>query len=155
MFCVLCLDYVRRFLRMKQRDWNKDQMFSGSDQMFSDFFLLLFKFFTVDIFFPTKNSKYSGMVPFKTLNFLFLKRDIWELQEPFTVLRTVRSESNSHGSLIFSHRAILEAKRTTKMSGSRFSRSDRTVRSGFQNHVDDWMILIVNNLKKANLPSDS
>ena len=22
LFCVLCLDYVRRFLRVKQRDWN-------------------------------------------------------------------------------------------------------------------------------------
>ena len=46
-------------------------------------FLISFYFYSnsllVDIFFPTKNSKYSGMVPFKTLNFLFLKRDIWEL----------------------------------------------------------------------------
>ena len=33
----------------------------------------------------------------------------------------------------FSHRAFLEAKRTAKMSGSRFFRSDRTVRSEFQN----------------------
>ena len=35
----------------------------------------------------------------------------------------------------FFHEPVLEAKRTTKMSGSRFSQSDRTVRSGFQNHA--------------------
>ena len=50
-----------------------------------------------------------------------------------TVLRTVRADRGSHGFLFFSHREVLEAKRTAKMSGSRFSRSDRTVRSGFQN----------------------
>ena len=33
----------------------------------------------------------------------------------------------------FFHRAVLEAKRTGKMNGSGFFRSDRTVRSGFQN----------------------
>ena len=50
-----------------------------------------------------------------------------------TVLKTVRFDCGSHGSLLFAHRTILEAKRTTKMNGSRFSRLDRTVRSGFQN----------------------
>jgi len=50
-----------------------------------------------------------------------------------TVLRTVRSNRGSHGSLLFSYKAVFEAKRTAKMSGSRFSWSDRTVRSGFQN----------------------
>ena len=33
----------------------------------------------------------------------------------------------------FFPRAVLEAKRTRKMNGSGFFRSDRTVRSGFQN----------------------
>ena len=37
-----------------------------------------------------------------------------------TVLRTVRSDCGSHGSQLFSHRAVLKAKRTAKMSGSRF-----------------------------------
>ena len=50
------------------------------------------------------------------------------------VLRTVRSDCGSHESLFFSHRVVLEAKRTAKMSGLRFSQSDRIVRSGFQNH---------------------
>ena len=49
------------------------------------------------------------------------------------VLKTVRSDRSSHGSLLFSHKAVLEAKRTAKMSGSRFSKSDCTVWSGFQN----------------------
>ena len=35
---------------------------------------------------------------------------------------------------VFFHVAVLKAKRTTKMSSSRFFRSDCTVRSGFQNH---------------------
>ena len=50
-----------------------------------------------------------------------------------TILRIVRSDRGSHGSLLFSHRAILKAKRTVKMSSSRFSRSNRTVQSRFQN----------------------
>ena len=53
-----------------------------------------------------------------------------------TVLKTVRSDRGSHGSLLLSSRTVLDAKRTAKMNGSRFFRSDRTVRSGFHNHVD-------------------
>ena len=34
---------------------------------------------------------------------------------------------------VFSHKTVLKAKRTAKINGSRFFRSDRTVRSGFQN----------------------
>ena len=52
-----------------------------------------------------------------------------------TVLKTVRSDRGSHGSLHLSSRTVLDAKRTAKMSGSRFFRSDRTVRSGFHNHA--------------------
>ena len=62
-----------------------------------------------------------------------------------TVLRTVRSNRDSHGSLLFSHRAVLEAKRTEKMSSSRFSRSNHTVQSGFQNHGNFYKIYIKNN----------
>ena len=54
-----------------------------------------------------------------------------------TVLRTVRSDRGSHGSLHFSHRVVLETKRTAKMNDSRFSRLDRTVRSRFQNLGDN------------------
>ena len=50
-----------------------------------------------------------------------------------TVLRTGRSDRGSHGFMFFSHRAVLDAKRTVKMNGLRVFRSDRTVRSGFQN----------------------
>ena len=53
------------------------------------------------------------------------------------VLRTIRSDRGSHGSLHFSHRVVLETKRTAKMNGSRFSRLDRTVRSRFQNLGDN------------------
>ena len=52
-----------------------------------------------------------------------------------TVLKTVRSDRGSHGSLLLSSRIVLDAKRTAKMSGSRFFRSDRMVRSGFHNHA--------------------
>ena len=52
---------------------------------------------------------------------------------PITDLRTVRFDRGSHGSLLFSHRTVLDAKRTTKMNGSRFFRSDCSVWSGFQN----------------------
>ena len=55
-----------------------------------------------------------------------------------TVLRTVRFDCGSHRSLLFSHRAVLEAKRTAKMNGSRFFQSDHTVWSGFQNLVIEY-----------------
>ena len=42
------------------------------------------------------------------------------------------------GPYFFSHREVLKAKRTAKMSGSRFSRLDCTVRSGFQNLALSW-----------------
>ena len=50
-----------------------------------------------------------------------------------TVHRTVRSDRSSHESLLFPDRTVLDVKKTTKMNSSKFSRSDRTVRSGFQN----------------------
>ena len=49
-------------------------------------------------------------------------------------MRTARIVQNSHRSLLFSHRAVLETKKTAKMSGSKFFRSDRMVWSEFQNH---------------------
>ena len=57
-----------------------------------------------------------------------------------TVLRTVRLNRGSNGSLHFWHRPVLEHKRTVMVSGSRFFRSDRTVRSGFQNidYFNEW-----------------
>ena len=47
LFWVLCLDYVRCFLRVKQRDWNKDQTFSHpcSCVSFSFVFLCVWFFF--------------------------------------------------------------------------------------------------------------
>ena len=61
------------------------------------------------------------------------KMEPCEPLKPATVLRTVRFDRSSSGFLHFSHRAVLRGKRTAKMNGSRFFRSDRTVRSGFQN----------------------
>ena len=45
----------------------------------------------------------------------------------------MRFDCSLHGSLLFSHRVVLEAKRTAKISGSRFFQSDCTVQFGFQN----------------------
>ena len=46
---------------------------------------------------------------------------------------------------VFSHRTVLKAKRTAKINGSRFFRSDRTVRSGFQNLANGFQIGWVSN----------
>ena len=61
------------------------------------------------------------------------QKKLFEPQKPVTVLRTVRSDHGSHGSLLFPHWAILEAKKTAKQRGSRFFQLDRTDRFGFQN----------------------
>ena len=55
-----------------------------------------------------------------------------------TVLRTVRLNRGLNGYLFFWYRTVFEHKRTVIVRGSRFFRSDRTVRSGFQNHVFNY-----------------
>ena len=52
-----------------------------------------------------------------------------------TVLRTMGFDCGSHKSLFFPHRAVFETKRIAKMNRLRFFRSDRMIRSGFQNLV--------------------
>ena len=61
------------------------------------------------------------------------QKKLFEPQKPVTVLRTVWSDHGSHGSLLFPHWAILEAKKTAKQRGLRFFQLDRTDRFGFQN----------------------
>ena len=58
-----------------------------------------------------------------------------EPQKPVTVHRTGRSDRGPCRSLLFLYRTVLHPKQTVKLNGSRFFRSDRTVRSGFQNLV--------------------
>ena len=70
---------------------------------------------------------------FFVLKFRFKGKQGTVRSDLITVLKTVRSNRGSHRSLLFSHRAVLEARRIAKMSGSRFSRSDYAVRSRFQN----------------------
>ena len=69
--------------------------------------------------------------------FFFLVQIHWEVGN-----RENRSDHGSQNRVVwprfarvpvFSHRTVLKAKRTAKINGSRFFRSDRTVRSGFQN----------------------
>ena len=72
-----------------------------------------------------------------------------------TVLKTVRSNRSSHGSLLFSYRAILETKRTTKMSGLRFSQSDRTIRSWFQNLDKEFCNIFVLKISMLKIISES
>ena len=64
------------------------------------------------------------------------KKKLSEPQKPVTVLRTVRSDHGLHGSLLFSHRTVLEAKNSAKLRGSQFFRLDRTVRSGFKTLIE-------------------
>ena len=52
------------------------------------------------------------------------------------ILKNVLLDRSSNGSLLFRHRPIHKIKRTVFMRGSRLTRSDRTVQSGFKNH--DW-----------------
>ena len=82
------------------------------------FVFLYSNYLWTEISFPAKYSK--KMEPCKPL-------------KPATVLRTVRFDRGSSSFMHFSYRMVLRFKRTAKMSGLRFSRSDRTVRSGFQN----------------------
>ena len=56
-----------------------------------------------------------------------------EPSEPVTVHRTGRSDRGPDGSMLFSHGTVPYLKPTVNLNGSRVFRSDRTVRSGFNN----------------------
>ena len=53
--------------------------------------------------------------------------------EPVTVHRPGRSDRSPDGSMLFSHGTVPYLKWTVNLNGSRVFRSDRTVRSGFNN----------------------
>ena len=87
------------------------------------FFVIVFFLFSFSVFF-----------------FFFLVQIRWEAGN-----RENRSDHGSQNRVVrprfarvpvFSHRTVLKAKRTAKINSSRFFRSDRTVRSGFQNLVN-------------------
>ena len=71
-----------------------------------------------EISFPAKYSK---------------KMEPCEPLKPATVLRTVRFDRGSNGFMHFSHREVFRIKKTAKMNGSKFFRSDHMVWSRFQN----------------------
>ena len=56
-----------------------------------------------------------------------------EPSEPVTVHRTERSDRGPDGSMLFSHGTVPYLKPTVNLNGIRVFRSDRTVRSGFNN----------------------
>ena len=53
--------------------------------------------------------------------------------EPVMIHRTRRSDRGPSRSIFFSHGMVLHLKWTMKVNGSRVSRSDHMVRSGFNN----------------------
>ena len=113
--CVFCIGYV---LDMQLIIVIGPYCFACPNKHFCFFvfcFLFLFLFFFFFFFFLGSDSKgivRSGLI---------------------TVLRTVRLNRDSNGSLLFWHRPVLKLKRTVIVRGSRFSCSNCTVRSGFQN----------------------
>ena len=102
--------------------------------------------------FQHKYGMYPGTTP---LDFFFL-REPCEPWKPATVLRTVWSNHRSSGFMLFSHREVLRAKRTAKYCDSRLIRSDRMVRSRFENYDyvynifttnHRWLVIIGSNFK--------
>ena len=88
-------------------------------------------------------SRLPAIVFFFFLRFRFKWKQETVRSGLITVLRIERSDRGSYGFLLFSYRAVLDAKRTVKMNGLRVFRSGRTVRSGFQNlvlghEVNNW-----------------
>ena len=63
-------------------------------------------------------------------------RQPFEPCEPVMVHRIGWSDRGLDGSMLFSHGMVPYLKQIVKLNGSRVSRSDRTVRSGF-NNLDD------------------
>ena len=82
-------------------------------------------------FSSSSSSSSSYFILFILTNQWFMiwkKEEPSESQKPAIVLRTIRFDHGSHGSLLFSHRTVLEAKKTSKLMNSRFF--GRTIRSG-------------------------
>ena len=62
-----------------------------------------------------------------------LRAETRKLSELVTVHRIGWSDRGPDGSMLFSHGTVPYLKRTVNLNGSGVSRSDRTVRSGFNN----------------------
>ena len=80
--------------------------------------------------------KKGGTMPYRGKKRVERRRFRAETRQPFepvTVHRTERSDRGLDGSMLFLHGTVLHLKWTMKVNGSRISRSDHTVRSGFNN----------------------
>ena len=73
-------------------------------------------------------------------------RQLFEPCEPVTVHRIGWSDRGPDRSMLFSHGTIPYLKQTVNLNGSRVFRSDRTVRSGFNNLVPKIITLKVTSL---------
>ena len=62
-----------------------------------------------------------------------LRAETRKPSKPVTVHRIGRSDRGPDGSMLFSHGTVPYLKQTVNLNGSRVSRSDCTVRSGFNN----------------------
>ena len=86
---------------------------------------------------PTSSSSSSFSPFFFFLRFRFNGKQGTVRSALITVLRTVRSDRGSHESLLFSHREVLEAKRTAKMNGSRFFNQTIQSSPGFKTLIEN------------------
>ena len=82
--------------------------------------------------------KKDGTTPYRGKKKKAETREPSEPCEPVTVHRPGRSDRGPNGSMLFSHGTVPYLKWTVNLNGSRVFRSDRTVRSGFNNLDDTW-----------------
>ena len=82
-----------------------------------------------------KRRRIRGKKGTKRLCFKLKQGSPFEPCEPVTVHRTGWSDCGPDNSMLFSHETVLHLKWTVDVNGSRVSRSDRTVRSGFKFHA--------------------
>ena len=69
----------------------------------------------------------------KRWNDAVLRLETRQLFEPVMVHRTIRLDCGPYRSMLFLHGTVLHLKQIVEVDGSRVSRSDRTVQSGFKN----------------------
>ena len=133
-FCVWIMWDV--FWEWSKETETKIKRFLGQIKRFLISFYFYSNFLPVDIFFLTKNSKYSGMVPFKALIFFFFLKGTYEnCENRSRFLEPWRPTAVCTGPCFFPIEQFLKLKEPQKWAVQDFS--NRTVRSslGFKTLV--------------------
>ena len=113
------------------REWGRSKEWLRVIQISESEARVSFEGWGLNLFNMLQTTLYRGK---KKVEWRRLRLETRQPPEPCEPVTIHRSDRGLDGSMLFSHGTVLHLKQTAKVNGSRVSRSDRTVRSGFKKH---------------------